>query len=138
MNKTGPADSVMPACGCAPPRRPVLTRAGSCELVGVLPLSTRPAARVPGVVGAVFPGDEFFKPVPGRPAARPGRLRPAGSFPRPRRAGALCPPCSGPPAHPLYLYLLKRPAVALSGCPFAPGRDMLCILTSPPRWLQWP
>ena len=64
------------------------------------------------------------------------RVPPTGSAPvsslNPR------PPCSGPGPHPLYWYLPKRPAVALSGCPSDPGRDMLCILTSPPRWLQWP
>jgi len=45
---------------------------------------------------------------------------------------------SSPLAHPLYLYLPEWPAVALPGWSIDPGRDMLCILTSPPRWLQWP
>ena len=41
-------------------------------------------------------------------------------------------------AYPLYLYLREWPAAALPGCSIDPGRDMLCIHTSPPPWLQWP
>jgi hypothetical protein len=117
MTRTGPTDVVMPACRRTVPGRPVLNWPGSRGLPSV-----PPAPGVPDVARAVFPGEESVKPVPGRLPARPGR---------PRLAGPL-------PVHPLYLYLLKRPAVALPGCPFDPGRDMLCILTSPPRWLQWP
>jgi hypothetical protein len=147
MTRTGPADVGMPSCRRAEARRPVLSRPGprrprdSRELAAIRLVSVRPATGVPAVVRAVFPAGGLFKPVSGpvsgRLPARPGRL-PAGLLPRPRHAGPPRPPCSGSPPHPLYLYLLTRPAVALSGCLFDPGRDMLCILTSPPRWLQWP
>jgi hypothetical protein len=126
MTRTGPADAVLPACRRAAAGRPVLTRPRDSR--GLAPIrlvaawsstawssTAWSAAGVPAVVRAVFPGEGPFKPVPGRR-----------------------PPCSVSPPHRLYLYVLKRPAVALSGCPFDPGRDMLCILTSPPRWLQWP
>jgi hypothetical protein len=133
MTRTGPGDVAMPAWRRTPPRRSALTRPSSRELV-----SACPAPGMLAIARAVFPGEESFKPGPGRLTARPRRLRPPGRLARHRRIGAAGPPCSRLPAHPLYLYLLKRPAVALSGCPFDPGRDMLCILTSPPRWLQWP
>jgi hypothetical protein len=133
MTRIGPGEVAMPACRRTPPRRPALTRPSSRELI-----VARPAVGAPAIARAVFPGAESFKPGPGRLTARPRRLRLAGQLTPPRRTGAPRPPCFRLPAHPLYLYLLKRPAVALSGCPFAPGRDMLCILTSPPRWLQWP
>ena len=136
MTRTGPADVVMPACRHAALGRPVLTRLGPRGLVSVPFVAVWPAACSAAIVRAVFPGEASFKPVPGRLQARARRLGPAGPLPRPRHAGLLRPPCS--PPHPLYLYLLKRPAVALSGCLVDPGRDMLCILTSPPRWLQWP
>jgi hypothetical protein len=156
MTRTGPADAVLPACRHAPAGRSVLTRPGPRDSRGLAPIrlvcvcsstawsstawssTARPATGVPAIVRAVFPGGEPFKPVPGWLPARPSRLCPAGLLTRPRPAEAPRPPCSGSPPHPLYLYLLKRPAVALSGCLFDPGRDMLCILTSPPRWLQWP
>jgi len=133
MTRTGPADPSMSACWRSASRHPVVARLGSRELASV-----RPAARVPTVARAVFPEAESFKPAPGRTSARLRGSHPAASRPRSRRAGVPIAPCSGPPGHPLYLYLLKRPAVALSGRPSAPGRGMLCILTSPPRWLQWP
>jgi hypothetical protein len=133
MTRTGPADVVMPAFRRTAPGRPVLTRPRSRELV-----SARPANGRPAVARAVFPAEESVKPVPGWRPARPRQPRPAELRSRHRRGGSPRPTGPGLPAHPLYLYLLKRPAVALSGCPFDPGRDMLCILTSPPRWLQWP
>jgi hypothetical protein len=138
MTRTGPAHVAMPARRHTPSRRPALTRPSSRHVVFVLP-----ATDVPPIARAVLPGKKLLKPGPGRLTARPGtawpgRLRPVGRAPRRRRIGAPCPPCSRLPAHPLYLYLLKRPAIALSECSFDPGRDMLCILTSPPRWLQWP
>jgi len=141
MTRTGPADVVMPACRHAAPGRPVLTRPGPRGSRGLIPIrlvSVWPATGVPTIVRAVFPPEGSFKPVPARLPARPRRRCPAGLPSRPRHAGMPRPPCSGSPPHPLYLYLLKRPAVALSECLFDPGRDMLCILTSPPRWLQWP
>jgi hypothetical protein len=133
MTRTGPGNVAVPSCRRTPPRRPALTRPSSCELV-----FTWPAPGVPAIARAVFPGEESFKPGPGRLTARARRLHLGGQLTRHRRIGAPCPPCFRLPAHPLYLYQLKRPAVALSGCSFDPGRDMLCILTSPPRWLQWP
>jgi hypothetical protein len=152
MTRTGPADTVLPACRYAAAGRPVLTRPGPRDSRGLAPLrlvsawsnvsvwsnTVRAATGVPAIVRAVFPGRGPFKPVPGWLPARPRRLCPAGLLSRPRPTGAPRPPCSGSRPHPLYLYLLKRPAVALSGRLFDPGRDMLCILTSPPRWLQWP
>lgn len=132
MTRIGPGEAAMPACRRTPPRRPALTRPRSGELI------VARSAGAPAYARALFPGEESFKPGPGRLTARPRRLRLGGQLTRHPRTGAPCPPCFRLPAHPLYLYLLKRPAVALSGCPSAPGRDMLCILTSPPRWLQWP
>ena len=125
MTSTGPADVVMSACGHAKPSRPVLARPGSREL-----LCVRPASGEPAFARAVFPREAAVKPASGRP-------RPAGPWPRTQRAGT---PCPRPPAraHPLYLYLLKWRATAPSGSSFDPGRVMLCIRTSPPRWLQWP
>ena len=141
MTRPGPADAVMPAWRHAAAGRPVLTRPGLCASRGPVPLrfaSVRPAIGVPTIVRAVFPGEALFKPPPGRHPVRPGQRSPAGLLPRPRPAGMPRPPCSGPRPHPLYLYLPKRPAGAPSGGLFDPGRDMLGILTSPPRWLQWP
>jgi hypothetical protein len=133
MTRTGPAYVAMPACRHTPSRRPALTRPSFCEV-----FFARPATGAPPIARAVFLGEKSFKPGPGRLTAWPRRLRPVGRAPRRRRIGVPRPLCSRLPAHRLYLYLLKRPAVALSGCSFDPGRDMLCILTSPPRWLQWP
>jgi len=128
MTSTGPADAVMSACGHAGSSRPVLAWPGSRERVCV-----RPASREPAFARAVFPGEAVVKPAS-------GRTRRAGSLPRTQRAGTPNPPCPRPPAlaHPLYLYLLKWRAAALSGSSLDPGRVMLCIRTSPPRWLQWP
>ena len=142
MMRTGPADVAVSACGHAGARRPVPARPGFRELVSIWPASGEPT-----VVRAVFPGSASFKP-----AVDPmtGRSRTPQPDPRPRAstqtrqphrpARAPGPPCPWPSslAHPLYLYLLEWPAVALPGWSIDPGRDMLCILTSPPRWLQWP
>jgi hypothetical protein len=76
------------------------------------------------------------RPVVARPGFRelvsvwPASGEPTVRAPRPPR-----PPChrSSPLTHPLYWYLLECPAVALPGWSIDPGRDMLCILTSPPR-----
>ena len=133
MTRIGPGEVAMPACKRTPPRRPALARPSSRELA-----LARPAPGAPAIARHVFPGEESFKPGPGQLTARSRQLRLAGQLTRPWRIGAPCPQGFRLPAHPLYLYQLKRPAVALSGCSFDPGRDMLCILTSPPRWLQWP
>ena len=138
MTRTGPADAVMPAWGHAAAGRPVLVRSGRRERVSAWPASSGPA-----VVRAVFPGPASFKPASGRVPGRSRRLQPEPSAPsrRPVRVpGPPRPPCprSSSLAHPLYLYLPEWPAAALPGYSIDPGRDMLCILTSPPRWLQWP
>jgi len=104
----------MPACRHAVAGRPVLTWPGRRDSRGPAAtrlVSVRPAVGARAIVRAVFPGEEPVKPVPGRLPARPRRLCPAGLLPRPRHAGTPRPPCSGSPPHPLYLYLLKRPAV---------------------------
>jgi len=104
----------MPACRHAAPGRPVLTRPGPRGSRGLIPIrlvSVWPATGVPTIVRAVFPPEGSFKPVPARLPARPRRRCPAGLPSRPRHAGMPRPPCSGSPPHPLYLYLLKRPAV---------------------------
>jgi hypothetical protein len=145
MTTTGPADVVMAACSHAVAGLLVSAPPGFCELVSLWPASGEPT-----VVRAVFPGPASFKPAVDRttgrsPLRRPNPRPPASTQPhrthqphRPTRAPG--PPCprSSPLAHRLYLYLLEWPAVALPGWSIDPGRDMLCILTSPPRWLQWP
>ena len=123
MTRTGPADVVMPACRRTAPARRVPARPASRELASRELASRRPATGAPAIVRAVFPRGESFKPAVGSSSVLARRATP----PRLRA-----------PAHPLNSYLLKRPAAALSGCSFDPGRDMLCILTSPPQWLQWP
>ncbi len=133
MTRTGPTDVVVSACGPAAANRPVLARSGSRE-----PVSGWPASGEPTVVRAVFPGFASSKPAPGWLAPSSRRLRPALSMPRRQGVRAQRPPGPRLPAHPLYLYLLQLPAAAQPGYPFDPGRVMLCILISPPQWLQWP
>jgi len=145
MTTTGPADIVMAACSPAVAGLLVPARPGFRELVSVWPASGEPT-----VVRAVFPGSASFKPavdrMTGRSRARQPHPRPPASTQphqphqphRPARAPGPPRPWSSPLARPLYLYLLEWPAVALPGWSIDPGRDMLCILTSPPRWLQWP
>ena len=139
MTRTGPAGVAMSACGHASVGRPVLARPA---WVSVWPLSHEPI-----VVGAVFPGSAPFKPAFGRWSGRSGRPRPhpppqsPAMLPhRPVRASGRRPPCPPPSAlaHPLYLYLPERAGTAVPVGSFDPGRDMLCTLTSPPPWLQWP
>jgi hypothetical protein len=139
MTSTGPADVVMAACSHAVAGPLVPARPGFRELVSVWPASGEPT-----VVRAVFPGSASFKPAVDPVTGRSRTPQPDPRLPastqthRPARTPG--PPCprSSPLAHPLYLYLLEWPAVALPGWSIDPGRDMLCILTSPPRWLQWP
>ena len=139
MTSTGLADVTMSACGRASASRPVLAQPGFRELVSVWPLSHEPT-----VVRAVFPRSASFKPavdpMTGRSRTPQPDPRPPASTQTHRPARAPGPPCprSSSLAHPLYLDQLEWPAVALPGWSIDPGRDMLCILTSPPRWLQWP
>ena len=129
----------MPAGGHVSASRPVVARPGFRELVSVWPASGEPT-----VVRAVFPRSASFKPavdpMTGRSCTPRPDPRPVASTQTHRPARAPGPPCPRPSplAHPLYLYQLEWPAVALPGWSIDPGRDMLCILTSPPRWLQWP
>jgi hypothetical protein len=131
MTRTGPANVAMSACAHAATGLPVPARSGFRD-----PVSVWPASGEPTVVRAVFPGSASFKPAAGRAPGRsrrrqPDRRPPASTLPhRPAQSSSL--------AYPLYLYLLEWPAVALPGWSIDPGRDMLCILTSLPRWLQWP
>ena len=135
MTTTAPADVVLTACGHATAGRPVVARPGFRELVSVWPASGEPT-----LVRAVVPRSARFKPAVDRVPGRSRGLQSGGPMPSPRPVRAPGPPCPQPSriAYPLYLYLLERPAAAPPGCSIDPGRDMLCILTSPPRWLQWP
>jgi hypothetical protein len=135
MMRRGPAEVVMSACGHAVARRPVLARPGFRELVSVWPASGEPT-----LVRAVFPRSARFKPAIDRVPGRARGLPSAGPMPPRRPVRAPGSPCPRPSwiANPLYLYLREWPAAAPPGCSIDPGRDMLCILTSPPRWLLWP
>ena len=137
MTRTGPADVVMLAYHRTVPGWPVPARPDSHE-----PGSGRVGCRESAFAATFFPGSASFKPTHPRFAGRSGRLRPSCP-PRPRHAQTARsphPPCPRKPAlaHPLYLYLLERHTTPISGWSFDPGRDILCILTSPPPWLQWP
>jgi hypothetical protein len=37
----------------------------------------------------------------------------------------------------LHRHLLRGNVATLTGWPSDPGRDVLCLLTSPPRWFHW-
>ena len=135
MTTTGPANVVMAACSHAVADPLVPARPGFRELVSVWPASGEPT-----LVRAVFPRPACFKPAFDRVPGRSRGLQSARPMPPHRSARAPGPPCPRPSwiANPLYLYLREWPAAALPGCSIDPGRDMLCILTSPPRWLQSP
>ena len=122
MTTTGPAGVVMAACSPAVAGLLVPARPGFRELVSVWPASGEPT-----VVRAVFPGSVYFKPAVDRMT---GRSRARQPDPRP--------PASTQPHRPARAPgRADGPAVALPEWSIDPGRDMLCILTSP-RWLQWP
>jgi len=158
MTRTGPADVVMSGCDRAAAGRPVLSRPGFRELV-----SGWPACGEPTVVRAVFPGSDSFKPVAFRSADRslqpqphyrqplpgtggsrpPSPLAPLPSLPSHRAVRVPGPPRRPCPRSPAlayrpYSYPPQWPGTALPGYSSDPGRDMLCICTSLPRWLQWP
>jgi hypothetical protein len=142
MTRTGPTDVVMPAYhrtvpGWPVPAWPVPAWPGSHE-----PGSGWADCRESLVAGTVLPGSASLKPAHPRFAGRSGRLRPSCP-PRPERAQTARPPhppCPRQPAlaHPIYSNLLEPDTTSICGWSFDPGRDMLCIFTSPPRWLQWP
>ncbi len=143
MTRTGPGDVGVPACprtvpGWPPPARPGSHKPGSRHEPGSGWVGCRESA----FAGTVRPGSASFEPAHPRFARRSGRLWPSCP-PQPQRAHTARPPhppCPRQPALalPLYLYLLGRHATPIYGCSFDPGRDMLCLLTSPPQWLQWP
>jgi hypothetical protein len=138
MTRTGPADVGMSACHSTATGRPVLARPGSGESG-----SGWAECREPAFVGVGFPGSASRKPAYHRLAGRSGRLRSACPPQRSQRARAVRPwhpQCRRQPAlmHPLYLYLLGWHAASVYEWSFDPGRDILCILISPPRRLQWP
>ena len=138
MTRTGPADVVMSAHDCTASVRLVLARPGCRE-----PGSGWPAGRELTYARVVFPGSELCKRVNRRLAGRSGRLGAVCPPLRPQRVWAArlpYPSCPRSPAlvHPLYSYLLRYHTAPLYGWSFDPGRDILCILNSPPRWLQWP
>ena len=115
MTRTGPADAVMSACARTAPDWSA---------------SVRPVSR----------GPASGKSASCRAAGRSCRLRPVRPPLRRQRARAPCPPCPPRPVlvHPLYLYLLPCHAATQFGWSSDPGRDVLCLLISPLRWLQWP
>ena len=144
MTRTLAADTVMSACDRTASGRPAPAL--------VPPVSPEPyPSRGPYAArGSYAPGGPYAArgPYPSRgsacvrrascpPAVRSGRLRPA----RP----PLIPPRAEVPRHGqpvpvfrVYLYLSQWHAVTLFGCSFDPGRDVLCLVTSPRRRLQWP
>jgi hypothetical protein len=128
MTRTGPADVGMSACHGAATGRPVLAR---------------PRCHESAFVRVGFPGSVSGKPAHHRLAGRSGRLWSAYPPQRPQRGRAACPPHSRhqrQPAltHPVYLYLPGWHAASVYEWSFDPGRDILCMLSSPPRRLQWP
>ena len=137
MTRTWLAYAVTSARSHAAPSWAGPARPGPRELVPV-----RPASRPPASAGAVRPGSASLRPASARLASRPRRFRPSDPSPRPQRAPGprfARPPCRRSPAftHPNHAYLLEWPAL-LPERSFDPGRDMLCLHTSPPRWPQWP
>ena len=125
MTRIGPTDVVMPTHGRAADG-PVSARTsfrapGSAWRCPREPTSARP----------VFSTVASVKTASGRLAGRSGRFRPASRRSRCPRVSEQHFPTS--PAHPL-----KCRTAAFHGCSVDPGRDMLCILLSPPRWLQLP
>jgi hypothetical protein len=124
MIRAGIADVVMLACDLTTPGRPVIGRLAS-------------ANRTPAGLAAMS-----------RPSRHP--VRPRSNLSRPA-VRPVCPPLGAsarlygtPPhlplalAHPLYSYLPGQHGAPRYEWPVDPGRDILCLLISPPRWLQWP
>jgi hypothetical protein len=138
MTRTGPADIVVSAYDHTVPNWPVFARPSSRE-----PGSGSAGCRESAIAGAVVPGSASFKLANYRLAGRSGRLGPACPASRPKRvrvARPPRPPCPRPRvrARPVYLYLPGWHTAPIYGWSFDPGRDILCILISPPRRLQWP
>jgi hypothetical protein len=131
MTRTGPADVVMSACHLTAPGRPVIGRPSFRKQD-----SNRAGCHEPAVAAILFPGSALLK---SRLTDRSGRLRPVcpplGASARPYGNPPHPPPAQ---AHPLHLYLLGWHSVPLYGWSSDPGRDILCLLISPPRLPQWP
>jgi hypothetical protein len=132
MTRTLAADAVMSACDRSASGRPApaLIRPVSR---GAYP--SRGAYRSRGSYASL--GSAYVRRASGPPAVRSGRLRSARPPLIPQRA-RVPEPCQPMPEHRLYLYLYQWHAATLFGCSFDPGRDVLCILTLPRRWVQWP
>jgi hypothetical protein len=126
MTRTLAADAVMSACAHSVSDRP-----------GSVPEA--PAQPVSGPVQPASGGSACVGRASRRAAVRSCRLGPARRPLPHQRSGALGPPRPRQPvpAHPPYW-------TRSSGMPrhprwsFDPGRDILCLLISPLRWLQWP
>lgn len=132
MTVTAPADAVVSGCAHTAPRRPAAARSHARE-----PASVWLTSRWQAFARPVFPGSASFKPA--------GRsCHPRSIHPLPHRQYVRT-PCPRRPrlVHPLYLYLLTWHAATRSGWSVDPGsvdpgRDILCTLTSPLRWLRRP
>jgi hypothetical protein len=129
MTRTVVADAAMSACAHAASARPA-------------PIPVWPVPGEPAVSrgSAVSREPACARGVPGRLAARSYRLGPARQPLPPQRAEMPRPPYPRQPVpvHPLYLYLPQWHVATIFGWSFDPGRDILCILILPLRWLQWP
>lgn len=143
MTRTGPGDVGVPACRRTVPgwpSPPGLARtnpapATNRALAGSAVVS-RPFA------GTALPGSASSNlPITGSPVGLVGSGRPArrGLSAPIRHARRTRHVRVSPRWHFRFtLYLLGRHATPIYGCSFDPGRDILCLITSPPRWLQWP
>jgi hypothetical protein len=150
MTRTLAADAVMSACGRTASGRsaPALARPvsrGSCPSLGSYgfpePYAFSESYASPGSCPSrgsyASRTSACVRCVSGPPVVRSCRLRPVRP-PLIRQRSGLPRPCQLRPVHRLYLYLPQWHPATLLGCSFDPGRDVLCTLTSPRRWLQWP
>jgi hypothetical protein len=135
MTWTAAADAVMPACARTAAARPALPPIASLPIASLHLASLHLAS----------PRTDTPRPVPAV-SRRPAACRPVGRRDRP---GWVRPPLLRHPAGaleqrtlpyvlPLHRHLLRRDVATLAGWPSDPGRDVLCLLTSPPRWLRSP
>jgi hypothetical protein len=116
MTWTAAADAVVPAC----PRA-----AAACPASPHI-AAARPAAARAGVLCTAT---AVTGPTPGRPGtAQRAASELAGAL-RQRKVMYVL---------PLHRHLLRGDAATLAGWPSDPGRDVLCLLTSPPRWPRSP
>jgi hypothetical protein len=113
MTWTAAADAVMSACPPAVAARPGL----AC---------VRVPAHDPGFVPATArrPASHSRRP----DHARPPVLHDPVGAPQRRKPGYV---------RLLHRHPLRGGVATLAGWPSDPGRDVLCLLTSPPRWFRW-